>query len=404
MADAVAKPPRVPRRRTGGPARRLPYLLIAPAGLLMLGFIAYPMLSVLYYSLQNYNVTKPWRNGYAGFDNFTRIFTDDPQFWDTPRLQRQMGRRRGAAAARARPRAGPAGQPDLRRPRPRPRPGLLALGGVRGADHHHLDAALQPLDRHQPLSRGRGHRQYGTSLLSDTGTVFWAAVVAELWRGVPFFAILILADLQSIPKDLYEAASVDGAGRVRRFFHITLPHLKDAIILSTLLRGVWEFNNVDLLYTLTGGGPAGQTTTLPLYVANTGIHDHDFGYASALTTVAFVILLFCSILYLRLSKFGGEASDHRTRRAGPRPAPARRPAAGPPAGSAGAGSTRACRAGRSICRWACTWCSRSSPSTGCCCSRCARPARPRWCPGRSPASTSRRSGTSAASGSSSRTA
>ena len=61
--------------------------------------------------------------------------------------------------------------------------------------------------------------------------------------------------------------------------HITLPHLKDAIMLSTLLRAVWEFNNVDLLYTLTGGGPAGVTTTLPLYVANTGIDAHDFGYA-----------------------------------------------------------------------------------------------------------------------------
>ncbi|MDH6224092.1 ABC-type sugar transport system permease subunit [Streptomyces sp. MJP52] len=148
---------------------------------------------------------------------------------------------------------------------------------------------------------------YGTSVLSDTDTVFWAVVLTELWRGVPFFAILILADLQSVPKDLYEAASVDGAGRLRQFVHITLPHLKDAIILSTLLRAVWEFNNVDLLYTLTGGGPAGVTTTLPLYVANTGIEGHDFGYASALTTVAFVILLFCSILYLRLSKFGGDS-------------------------------------------------------------------------------------------------
>ena len=75
---------------------------------------------------------------------------------------------------------------------------------------------------------------------------------------------------------------------------------------STLLRAVWEFNNVDLLLTLTEGGPAGVTTTLPLYVAVTGFEAHDFGYATALTTVAFVILLFCSILYLRLSKFGGD--------------------------------------------------------------------------------------------------
>ena len=71
-------------------------------------------------------------------------------------------------------------------------------------------------------------------------------VVAELWRGVPFFAILILADLQSVSGGLYEAADVDGAGRWQRFRHITLPHLRDAIILATLLRAVWEFNNVDL--------------------------------------------------------------------------------------------------------------------------------------------------------------
>ncbi|ASQ93911.1 MULTISPECIES: carbohydrate ABC transporter permease [Streptomyces] len=306
MADAVAKPPRVTRRRTGGPARRLPYLLIAPAGLLMLGFIAYPMLSVLYYSLRNYNVTKPWRNGYAGFGNFTRILTDDPQFWDTlvfsgkwvvtevllqlllglalALLVHQTFLGRGLARAL-----------------------VFSPWAVSGV----LTTTIWMLLYNPSTGISRyladaGIGTYGTSVLSDTGTVFWAAVVAELWRGVPFFAILILADLQSIPQDLYEAASVDGAGRARRFFHITLPHLKDAIILSTLLRGVWEFNNVDLLYTLTGGGPAGQTTTLPLYVANTGINGHDFGYASALTTVAFVILLFCSILYLRLSKFGGE--------------------------------------------------------------------------------------------------
>lgn len=84
QAAAVAKPPRPPRRRRASATpRRLPYLLIAPAAPLMLGFIAYPVLSVFYYSLQEYNPTKPWRNGFAGFDNFTHIFTEDPLFWDT---------------------------------------------------------------------------------------------------------------------------------------------------------------------------------------------------------------------------------------------------------------------------------------------------------------------------------
>ncbi|MBC9716914.1 sugar ABC transporter permease [Streptomyces sp. TRM66268-LWL] len=309
QAAAVAKPPpkKQPRKRIKSVTpRRLPYLLIAPAGLLMLGFIAYPVLSVFYYSLQHFNPTKPWRDGYAGFENFTKIFTDDPLFWDTLLFsakwvvvevglqllfglalalivnQTFVGRGLGRALVFS----------------------PWAVSGV-------LTSVIWVLLYNSQTGITRyladmGIGDYGTSWLSDPGTVFPAAIVADLWRGVPFFAILILADLQSVSKDLYEAAEVDGASRIRQFFHITLPHLKDAIVLSTLLRAVWEFNNVDLLYTLTGGGPAGETTTLPLYVANTSVDAHNFGYASALTTVAFVILLFFSFLYLRLSKFGGD--------------------------------------------------------------------------------------------------
>ncbi|MER5252856.1 MULTISPECIES: sugar ABC transporter permease [unclassified Streptomyces] len=316
MASAVAKappqpPPRrrtpgAPRRRTGATPRRLPYLLIAPAGLLMVGFIAYPVISVFYYSLRHYNPTKPWRDGFAGFDNFVTAFTEDPQFWQTLGfslqwvavevvLQLLLGLGLalivnqtfiGRAMARA----------------------LVfspwAVSGVLTSTIWLLIFNSQTGITRYLADMGIG--SYGTSWLSDTSTVFPAVVVAELWRGVPFFAILILADLQSVSKDLYEAAEVDGASRFRQFFHITLPHLKDAIILSTLLRAVWEFNNVDLLYTLTGGGPAGETTTLPLRIASIAVDSHDFGYASALTSIAFVILLFCSMVYLRLSKFGGQ--------------------------------------------------------------------------------------------------
>ncbi|MFF0205037.1 carbohydrate ABC transporter permease [Streptomyces sp. NPDC005017] len=308
QAAAVAKPPAPPRRRrTSATPRRLPYLLIAPAALLMLGFIAYPVVSVFYYSLRDYNPTKPWRNGYAGFGNFVQILTDDPQFWDTLTFSAQwvsveVGLQLLFGLALAlivnQTFAGRAlGRALVFSP--------WAVSGV-------LTSAIWVLLYNSQTGITRyladvGIGSYGTSWLSDTSTVFPAAVVADLWRGVPFFAILILADLQSVSRDLYEAAEVDGASRLQQFWHITLPHLKDAIVLSTLLRAVWEFNNVDLLYTLTGGGPAGETTTLPLYIANTSVESHDFGYASALTTVAFVILLFCSIVYLRLSKFGGES-------------------------------------------------------------------------------------------------
>ncbi|MGW4110798.1 carbohydrate ABC transporter permease [Actinosynnema sp. NPDC004786] len=284
-----------------------PYALIAPTLVLMAVFLVYPIGSVVYYSLQRYNVTQPWKNGFAGLDNFKQMLFDDPLFWQSLAfsakwvfvevgLQLLLGLVLalivnetfiGRGLARA----------------------LVfspwAVSGVLTTGIWIL--LLNPSTGiFQALSEW-GVGSPGTSVLGNPDTVFDALVVTELWRGVPFFAILLLADLQSIPKDLYEAASVDGASRWKRFTSVTLPHLKDAIILSTLLRAVWEFNNVDLIYTLTGGGPANQTTTLPLYVARQAVDSHNFGYGSALTVAGFLILLFFSIAYLRLSKFGSRA-------------------------------------------------------------------------------------------------
>lgn len=283
---------------------RTPYVLIAPAVIAMLGFLVYPMGSVIYYSLQHYDVTQPWDNGFAGLENFRVLLFEDPIFWQSLGfsvkwvvvevvLQLLFGLALalivnetfiGRAISRAL---------------------VFSPWAVSGV----LTTGIWILLYNPSTGIFRyladlGVGGYDTAPLADPSTVFAAAVVAELWRGVPFFAILLLADLQTVSGELYEAASVDGASRLRRFAHITLPHLKDAIILSTLLRAVWEFNNVDLLYTLTGGGPAHQTTTLPLYVAAKAVQSHDFGYGSALTTAAFVVLTFFSIAYLRLSKFG----------------------------------------------------------------------------------------------------
>src|SRR5690606_8187664 len=110
------------------------------------------------------------------------------------------------------------------------------------------------------------------AFLASTSTAFGAVVIAELWRGIPFFAITLLAGLQSIPQELYEAARVDGASRWKSFLFVTLPQLKNTIILTTLLRVVWEFNNVDLIFNLTGGGPAHSTTTLTMYIAELAVH------------------------------------------------------------------------------------------------------------------------------------
>lgn len=294
---------RLPRLRPG----LVPYLCLAPASVLILAFVIYPAATVFYYSLQEYNVTKPYYNGFVGLDNFQRILTSDVLFrsslltsvkWVLAQVVLQLvigmalalilnRRFRGRGAARS----------------------LLfapwAVSGVVVTTMWELmyspftgilDTVLRQIGAvHQPIQ-----------WLSDTHTVFGALVTAELWRGVPFFTILLLAALQSIPTDLYEAADVDGATRWQAFRTITLPLLRDAIVLATLLRGIWEFNNVDVIYTMTGGGPGDLTTTLPLYVVNQAIRYHEFGYGSALSVLGFVILAVFAVVYLRLSRFGKE--------------------------------------------------------------------------------------------------
>jgi len=297
----------------GSPARRrgkfnyAPYLLTAPTVILLLAFIAYPIATVFYYSLQHYNVTQPWYNGFAGIDNFTKLLTGDPKFWSSlwitiewvvseVVLQLLLGLAlalvineafRGRGLARA----------VVFAP--------WAISGVLTTEIWLL--IYNPVTGLGKLERVLGLGNGNVAPLASPHGAFLSALIAELWRGIPFFAILLLADLQSIPEDLYEAARVDRANVFGRFRYVTLSHLKDAIVLSTLLRAVWEFNNVDLLYTLTGGGPADTTTTLPLYIAQEATVAHNFGYGAALTVAAFVILLAFSGIYLRLTRFGQEA-------------------------------------------------------------------------------------------------
>lgn len=303
---AKAGPPQsASRRRAERRRRSLPYLLLAPTMALLLVFLLYPLGNIAYFSLQQYNVSKPWDNGFIGLENFTRMLSD-PLFTSSLLVSVQwvfvqVGLQlvfglilalivnesfKGRGLSRA----------ILFSP--------WAVSGVLTTTIWLL--IYNPAVGFNKYLADLGIGEYGTSLLAGGTSAFWAAVLAELWRGVPFFTILILADLQSASGELYEAAQMDGAGKWRRFWYITLPHLKNSIILATLLRGVWEFNNVDLLYTLTGGGPANATTTLPLYVARVAIDSKEFGYGSALTVVAFVILGLVSIIYLRLTKFGKE--------------------------------------------------------------------------------------------------
>ena len=130
--------------------------------------------------------------------------------------------------------------------------------------------------------------------LANSSTALPAIMIALMWQGFPFFAIMILAGLQAIPKSLYEAAQVDGATTWQKFARITLPMLVPILFTSILLRIIWVANSMDVIYVMTGGGPGYATHTLPVYSFIRAYKALDFGYAS--TIAIFLTFLLIAIV------------------------------------------------------------------------------------------------------------
>lgn len=124
----------------------------------------------------------------------------------------------------------------------------------------------------------------------------------NIWRGSPFMMLMFLAGLQAIPNEIKDAARVDGTSTIQEFFYITLPFLKRIIIVVVLIFFLWNFNNFDLIYLLTNGGPGYSTFTLPVYVYSLAFESFKSGQASAVSIIMFVILAIISLLYFRVYK------------------------------------------------------------------------------------------------------
>lgn len=143
----------------------------------------------------------------------------------------------------------------------------------------------------------------GIAWLGTPGLSMFVIIVAMIWIGIPFFGIMILAALQSIPEDIYEAADMDGCGIFRKFFSLTLPYIKPTIIMTVLLRTIWIFNSFDLVVIITGGGPANYSQTLPSFMYTKAFGGYDFGLAGAFGVLLMVILGIYAVLFLRFSNY-----------------------------------------------------------------------------------------------------
>ena len=131
----------------------------------------------------------------------------------------------------------------------------------------------------------------GINWLGDPTLAMVSVIIADVWKTTPFISILLLAGLQSIPSDLYEAQEIDGATPWQSFRQITLPLLLPQIVIALLFRFAQAFGIFDLIAVMTGGGPGGATETVSLYIYATVMRYLDFGYGAALVTVTFLLLV-----------------------------------------------------------------------------------------------------------------
>ena len=152
-----------------------------------------------------------------------------------------------------------------------------------------------------------GLMEHAPAFLTDSTWAFICLVFINIWFGAPMIMVNVLSALQTVPQEQFEAAKIDGATSWQVFRHITFPHIKVVVGLLVVLRTVWIFNNFDIIYLITGGGPSNATMPLPIFAYNLGWGTKLLGRASAVTVLLFIFLLtVCFIYFSVISKWEKE--------------------------------------------------------------------------------------------------
>lgn len=275
-----------------------PYLLVAPAVLIILCVVFIPVINAITMSFQNYDLRRPKEIAFHGVANYAKAF-GDPLFWGAlwrtvvwvvagvgfqflfgfilALLLNQKFVGRGAVRAVSMI--------------PWVTPGVL-IGlmwrWIYDGNFGVLNDLL--LKIHAIGSK--------IPFLSQVGTAFPSVIVTIVWQGIPFFALMLLAALQGVSTEMYEAADIDGANFFQKLFYITIPSIRNTIYVTLLLRVIWVANSINIIQNMTAGGPAYATQTIGIYVYQKA-RVLNLGYASALAVIMTIILLAVSVPYLR---------------------------------------------------------------------------------------------------------
>lgn len=159
------------------------------------------------------------------------------------------------------------------------------------------------------VTRITGHAFSFDWLANSAGAQF-AVILVDVWKNVPFFAIMVLASLQTIPGDLYEAAKIDGAGSWQCFVHITLPGIRQTLGTMGLFFTLWRISSFDLVYAMTSGGPGSSTSLVAYKLMQETVKNMNYGYASAIAVALFVFMILVTVIAKgAIKKLSGGGSE-----------------------------------------------------------------------------------------------
>jgi multiple sugar transport system permease protein len=286
---------------TAIPMRRhlLPFAFLAPALLIEAAIIVYPVSQTFWMSLHDFVLFRPNNAPFVGLGNFLRAFSD-PVFWTaawnsviwivcvvglqfvlglgTALLLNQSFWWRGLARALV---VIPWALPSV----------ITALMWTWMYDYD-LGIINDVLMRLRIIDAP-------IAWLARADTTLGAVILALVWQGFPFFAVMILAGLQTVPGELLDAAEIDGANAFQRLRKVVLPSIAEVIMTALLLRTIWVANSIDVILVMTGGGPGYTTYTVPLYAFLKAYSSMEFGYAAALALIVTALLLLVIYAYVR---------------------------------------------------------------------------------------------------------
>ena len=279
----------------------MPLALLSPAVLVTLAIVFFPMIQTAWMSLHNYVLFHPKNFDWVGLQNYFAIFQDEV-FWISLRqtalwiiitvpAQALLGLVTALLLNQSFPWR-PVARALIIIPRALPSVVIaLMWAWIYDSNYGILNDLLLRI----------GILETSIPWLANPDTALYAIILTLTWQGFPFFAVMILAGLQSIPRSYYEAASLDGASPLRQFWHITLPGISGVLFTAVLLRTIWVANSMDVIFVMTGGGPGYSTYTLPLYSFLEARTNLNYGYGSALAMTFTLMLLGLVVVYMKRS-------------------------------------------------------------------------------------------------------